>query len=321
MDPLKLKNDVVTRWNSTYDMINRVLKMKNPIISTLAILGTTLNEDNDLEVGALQNEEWIIAEQSINILEIFEAVTTAISFEQKVSASTVIFYYKQITKHLNTFDLNALMPPIENMVKKLQLELSQRFHKLGENNLIAQSTILDPRFKKFGFIDERKFQRAVENLYTKVANTKLMQGNEEIINESNDEQQNQNELLDNCTNQNLLQNLWEDFDREVQQHSKPTNLKASAIVEVDKYLEEPILCRKDVTGMYQDPLRWWHQRRHIYPKLYQIMKTRLCIMATSVPCERIFSKAGQTVNEKRERLKTDKISQVLFLSYNLNNKD
>lgn len=35
---LKLKMDVCTRWNSTWEMIKRLTERKEPIISTLALL-------------------------------------------------------------------------------------------------------------------------------------------------------------------------------------------------------------------------------------------------------------------------------------------
>ncbi|CAH1993147.1 unnamed protein product [Acanthoscelides obtectus] len=117
--PLKLINDVATRWNSTYDMINRVLQMKNAIISTLSILNTSRrNEQDESEIDQLDNEEWLIAEQAIKVLDIFYLVTMAISSEKHVSASPIIFYYKQITKHLNSINLDTIMPQIENMIKK-----------------------------------------------------------------------------------------------------------------------------------------------------------------------------------------------------------
>ncbi|CAH1986951.1 unnamed protein product [Acanthoscelides obtectus] len=208
------------------------------------------------------------------------------------------------------------------MIEKLKLELKNRFQDLEENSLIAQATLLDPRFKKIGFIDERKYKRAA-TLYTKVANTTLLDEMPENGREENvdDEQHVQHGQDTAPKEENLVEGLWKDFDVEVRQHLKPDNPRATAIIEVDKNLDEPILPRKDSLGVHQDPLVWWSQRKHIYPKLYQIMKTRLCIMATSVPCERIFSKAGQIMNENRERLKTDKISEVVFLSYNLNNND
>lgn len=37
---LKLKQDVVTRWNSTYDMLDRIYKINHAVVSTLAVLQT-----------------------------------------------------------------------------------------------------------------------------------------------------------------------------------------------------------------------------------------------------------------------------------------
>jgi hypothetical protein len=40
---LKLKQDCPTRWNSTYDMVDRILKIKEPVLYTLAIINNDLN--------------------------------------------------------------------------------------------------------------------------------------------------------------------------------------------------------------------------------------------------------------------------------------
>ncbi|CAG9827206.1 unnamed protein product [Diabrotica balteata] len=71
--------------------------------------------------------------------------------------------------------------------------------------------------------------------------------------------------------EDLLQNLWKDFDKEVQQHQQPSDPTASAIVEVDTYLEEPILPRKDSSSISQDPLLWWHQRILLWTHLPKII--------------------------------------------------
>jgi len=48
-----------------------------------------------------------------------------------------------------------------------------------------------------------------------------------------------------------------------------------------------------------------------------MMKKRLCIQATSVPSERVFSKSGQIVLTKCSRLLSKKVEQIVFLNYNL----
>lgn len=78
ISPLKLKQDVTTRWNSTYDALNRLLRMKKALIATLAIMRPDIN---------LPQDDWIVIEKAIEVLKPFYEVTTEISGEQYVSAS------------------------------------------------------------------------------------------------------------------------------------------------------------------------------------------------------------------------------------------
>lgn len=47
------------------------------------------------------------------------------------------------------------------------------------------------------------------------------------------------------------------------------------------------------------------------------MTTILSVPATSVPCERIFSKTGQIISERRNRLSHNKVEKIIFLNANL----
>lgn len=66
-------------------------------------------------------------------------------------------------------------------------------------------------------------------------------------------------------------------------------MKADAILEVWSYLEEPHIQRAE------DPLNWWEVKASVYPCLVKVMVGRLCIVATLVPLERVFSKTGQII--------------------------
>jgi thiaminase len=51
-----------------------------------------------------------------------------------------------------------------------------------------------------------------------------------------------------------------------------------------------------------EPLSWWRAHSTEYPILSKMARDYLSVQASSVPCEQLFSLAGNVVNKKRNRL-------------------
>lgn len=79
---LKLKQDVRTRWNSTYFMLERLVKLKEPI----SIVSITFKEVSD----NLNSEEWSIIEDILSLLKPFHNLTVELSGEQYPTIAKVI---------------------------------------------------------------------------------------------------------------------------------------------------------------------------------------------------------------------------------------
>jgi len=79
---LKLKQDVSTRWNSTFLMLERLIKLKEP----LTIVMITLKE----APSNLSSEEWNIIEDMIPLLRPFDKLTVELSAEHYPTISMVI---------------------------------------------------------------------------------------------------------------------------------------------------------------------------------------------------------------------------------------
>ena len=58
----------------------------------------------------------------------------------------------------------------------------------------------------------------------------------------------------------------------------------------------------------------WEEMKCVYPKLYSLAQKYCFLIGTSVPSERLFSKAGTIVTAKRNRLTTKRLSKLLFLN-------
>lgn len=229
------------------------------------------------------------------------------SGENYVTSSLVIVMIHGLLNVCSELLKQDFHEEVRNVILKLEAGVKTRFANYENSNSLAICTILDPRLKTYGFSQET----TAENAKKIVAN--ILAQRETGTNAVNICAQ---QVQNNERHRNEF-SIWASFDRTVAA-ARPVGTPTSrALVELRRYVEEPVLPRNC------DPLLWWRENQHMYPNLASIVPEKFCIPATSVPCERLFSKAGYLLQDRRTRLSTEKVSQIMFINTNLrlvNNK-
>ncbi|XP_023811126.1 zinc finger BED domain-containing protein 4-like isoform X1 [Oryzias latipes] len=290
----KLIQEVETRWNSTFNMLERLFKEREPLGAALATLHTDL--------PPLTSEDYQAIHHCLSILSPFQEARVEFSTEKRVSASKVIPMVKMLKHYISSRCGQITHPLGEKLATNLKNNLHERFSALEKVTALSMATLSDPRFKELGFCSQGSAHTAIERLTKECAAT--MQA---LLPEA----QPQSPPREGPSSQQEDGGLWALLDRHVGVQQQVTSTTASATVEVQRYLKEPHIPRT------QDPLRYWVTHKVLYPHLYKLAMKFLCTPASSVPCERIFSKAGEIVSQRRNRLKPSTVEKILFLNKNL----
>lgn len=196
--------------------------------------------------------------------------------------------------------------PVKGMVNFLAADLEKRFGQIERVRVLAEATLLDPRFKKHAFVIERNAEETVSRVVGAAthAATPTLPSTEE-------EEEEEGGTTVNPPSEPVPQ-FWADFEERVTTlRPGVQNPSTGAMLEIKGFLAEPLIPRK------ADPLEWWRVRALVYQNICTVMKTRLCIVATSVPSERVFSKTGQIITDRRNRLSPSKVRELVFLNANL----
>lgn len=117
---------------------------------------------------------------------------------------------------------------------------------------------------------------------------------------------------DDTSIQDQTSSLWKHFDTKVAQVKTTATPSVMVTLMMRQYLEMPHLERT------KHPLEFWKKYKQTFPELYEISLKYLCVPATSVPSERVFSKTGQITNDRRNRLSPKNLDYIIFLNSNLN---
>lgn len=199
---LKLIQDVATRWNSTYAMFQRCIDLKEPLVSTIAVMGNVNN---------LLQSDFEIMKYYCDIFKPFNEVTIELSSEKEISISKVLILVNMLISHLKIKKQEKDLPQnIYHMVEKMESKADRKFQNINMQRILTEATILDPRFKKKGFNSITSYQQAYQKLILSV--TSIITSNQ-TLQTSNDDVTMTTEP-ENCRPEKTLE-IWKDFDAQV----------------------------------------------------------------------------------------------------------
>lgn len=146
----KLVQEVQTRWNSTYLMLERFHEQFEAITTTLCLLG-----HNDI---CLAVEEKQKINNALSHLKPFLEATKDISGQEYISSSLII----PLTKLLQQQYRSTLSS--DTLASSHSTELNHRFLSIEAAFTTAVTTDLDPRFKKIPFAAQSSIDHTIRRI-------------------------------------------------------------------------------------------------------------------------------------------------------------
>ncbi|XP_021959862.1 zinc finger BED domain-containing protein 4 [Folsomia candida] len=143
LTPKKLIQDVATRWNSTFYMLERLQDLK----AIIASLSTEIDFDN------LTTNEWTLLPGVIAILKPLEEITKLVSFNSSI-VSEVIPNVEALLRYFKKTE--GLDAGLKTLKKEFLKNVEKRFEKLPDVDEYAFATCLDPRYKQMFFSDNTR---------------------------------------------------------------------------------------------------------------------------------------------------------------------
>ncbi|KAK1904112.1 Zinc finger BED domain containing protein 1 [Dissostichus eleginoides] len=151
----RLINDVATRWNSSYEMVERYLEQQSPVYSALSAL-------KNKDIANLTVQEVRVAENLIEIMKPLKTVTTILNTETAPSVSMILPLKTMILKSMEQNDEDT--PTVREVKHAIRENLQKRYSDAGLQDFLHKCTALDPRFKTLPHLDRACHLRINEDL-------------------------------------------------------------------------------------------------------------------------------------------------------------
>jgi hypothetical protein len=302
--------DVRTRWNSTYDMLERAIELKSAIDAMVQA------EDFPRVDDKLSDDDWMFLKQAATLLEPFKILTKQLSGSQYPTINRVMPAYNQLFQvlskeigQLSKFDdqqklyifrniqskadpLNVGLPHLPVSLKRAALaalaKLCDYYRPSALTQVSSCSVALDPR-AKFGWWEKTAIWPP------------------------------------DCitTAKNHVEDAWQEF-KSSGQSPEVHDIEEFEFVplfsvattgyqedeELESYLRGPIL--KDHAQFNE--LVYWKANEATYPCLASMARKYFSVCATSTPSERCFSQAKLFLPPARNRLSPQALKESMLVS-------
>ena len=292
MSEHKLIQDIETRWNSTFLMLERLAEQQKAI---------NLYSVERGGIETLTTEDWELVGRVVKILQPFHAATLQLSADD-VCISIIIPLVAMLQGKLQTTTEDR---GLLQMKAALRDSLQRRFAPLKSLPPVAAAMILDPHFKD-AYFDAQEKTAAVDEIKHFLHST-----HEESTSTTADTDVGGDRVPQLPPAPAEETDLWAEHDsRGVQSVTDVVDIAVPQYEQqLTAYLAEPRVPRQ--TNIYS----YWNNSQ--FPALEPAAKKYLSAPPTSVASEQLFSSAGQLYADRRSNLLGENAEKLLFLAYNI----
>ncbi|CAH1107911.1 unnamed protein product [Psylliodes chrysocephalus] len=204
--PKKLLQDVRTRWNSTFYMVERILELEEVIRTVLALL----DKEN---LPIIFVEEWQLLKDAKKVLEPLECITKMVSGESYMVLSSIIVLTNGLENMISELKKEELFEQALTMVNRMLHSLKSRLGDLESSRTLTISTFLDPRFKNIAFSSDCILERTKKEVINLVANKIQKQEAGTRNNPEKTENYFPSTSTDESTRAKSCLSIWTNFDQ------------------------------------------------------------------------------------------------------------
>ncbi|KAJ0603044.1 putative transcription factor C2H2 family [Helianthus annuus] len=288
----KVRQDIVTRWNSTYLMLDSALAYRNAY-ARLALV--------DSKYKTFPSEqEWARVETITKFLKPFYNITTLFS---GTSYPTSDLYFHNVWKIQKCIE--DQIDNVDNVLSDMAKEMKKKFDKYWESYsmVLSFAVVLDPRYK-FKFVEfcfkklnmREKERKAKIDIIFKGMH-KLYDMEYGILSRKTSSTAGSSNI---CVDTSDDLEGFESFTSEYRNVEKEKS-------QLEMYLKEPLLDRKEEL----DILQYWKENQRRYPQLSLMACDILSIPITTLASESSFSIGGTVLSKYRSSLLSSNVEALL----------
>lgn len=263
--------------------------------------------------------------------------TSLISGDKQPTASKILPTLAKLRKEM---DVNEILDSelVKEMKQNVVENLNKRYLDKDVSGFLLKASYLDPRYKSLNNIATEKAalvtKQGIKEMCVKVAE----QRESSLQHESGPDSKPSLPSLpaSAAVKEEPPAEIGGPSDSTSSDNGEPAKKRTKVEVEYDDWLSDVIYvgtekktkssnleliktelekydAEQQIAG---DPLAWWKSREGSLPILSEVAKSILCVPGSSVPSERVFSKAGQILNKRRASLKSKNVDMLVTLNKN-----
>lgn len=326
--PLHLLKDLGVRWNSTFSMIKRALRLQ-PAIQRYCLKWTPADGENyDLTKDFLDAQDWEELRHFEELLQPFDRATKRVEGNAYTGSHgalwevipTMDFLFSKLKKHADEVtDKPALFTDhYKHCLNHGFTKLSEYYSKIDDSRLYSAAVALNPcrrftyfdtvwRHNKGGLTAIRKAKHQTKELFEEYLTRHRVSTPPSaaslLTSPGGDEDEDED---DDWTTAFGKHSVSADDDLIRLRQQQETELARFMDATLDTSLTSIVNGQVIRSSYMNEPLRWWRDRgESLYPTLATMAYDLFAVPGMSSECERAFSAAKRLITDERYSLKSD----------------